>query len=164
MATHPHEPPVAAVEPPPEADDGAQRGEDWEGRYTRLAADLQNVRRRAERERAELMRFGGEPLSRSLLPVLDNLQRALEAASEEDPLTEGLRQVIRQFEEVLAAHGVRAVDAVGQRFDPAHHEAVLTEPNEELEDDTVTGELRRGYRLHDRVLRPAQVRVSRRPS
>jgi molecular chaperone GrpE len=72
--------------------------------------------------------------------------------------------VIRQFEEVLAAHGVRAVDAVGQRFGPAQHEAVLTEPSEELEDDTVTSELRRGCRLHDRVLRPAQVRVSRRPS
>jgi molecular chaperone GrpE len=163
MATHPHDPPVAAAEPAPEAESGEERA-DWQDRYTRLAADLQNLRRRADRERVEMQRFGAEPLTLSLLPVLDNLQRALAAAPEDDPLAEGLRQVIRQFEEVLDAHGVRAVETVGQRFDPAHHEAVLTESNQELEEDTVTAELRPGYRMHGRVLRPAQVRVSRRPS
>jgi molecular chaperone GrpE len=163
MATHPHEPPVAAPAPSPEAEDGEEHA-DWQDRYIRLAADLQNLRRRADRERVELQRFGAEPLTLSLLPVLDNLQRALDAAPEGDPLAEGLRQVIRQFEEALGAHGVRAVETVGRRFDPAHHEAVLTESNQELEEDMVTAELRPGYRMHERVLRPAQVRVSRRPS
>jgi molecular chaperone GrpE (heat shock protein) len=79
MATHPHEPPVAAAAPSPEAEDGEERA-DWEGRYTRLSADLQNLRRRADRERVELQRFGAEPLTLSLLPVLDNLQLALDAA------------------------------------------------------------------------------------
>src|ERR1700704_1467077 len=143
MATHPHAPPVAAAEPPPEAEPGEERA-DWQDRYTRLAADLQNLRRRGDREGVESQRFGPEPLTLSLLPVLDNLQRALAAAPEGDPLAEGLRQVIRQFEEVLGAHGVRAVETVGQRFDPAHHEAVLTESNQELEEDTVTAEVRPG--------------------
>lgn len=112
----------------------------------------------------ELQRFGAEPLTLSLLPVLDNLQRALDAALEGDPLADGLRQVIRQFDEALGAHGVRAVETVGRRFDPAHHEAVLAESNQELEEDMVTAELRPGYRMHERVLRPAQARVSRWPS
>ena len=92
------------------------------------------------------------------------IREETDAAPEGDPLAEGLHQVIRQFEEALGAHGVRAVETVGRRFDPAHHEAVLTESNQELEEDMVTAELRPGYRMHERVLRPAQVRVSRRPS
>jgi molecular chaperone GrpE len=142
--------------PPPESEDELRR------RYTRLNADLHNLRRRAEIERAELTRFGAEPLSRALLPVLDNLHRALDAAASDDPLVDGLRQVVRQFEEVLAAHGVEPIETVGQRFDPDCHEAVVADDRPDVEEDTVTAQLRPGYRLHERVLRPAQVAVGRR--
>ncbi|HEY2704952.1 MAG TPA: nucleotide exchange factor GrpE [Candidatus Dormibacteraeota bacterium] len=147
-----------------EAPAGQGPEEILDDRYLRLSADLQNLRRRAEIERAELLRFGVEPLSRSLLPVLDNLRRGLDAAAPTDPLVVGLRQVLRQFEEVLAAQGVVPVETVGQPFDPGRHEAVLTDERPDLDEDTVTTELRPGYRLHERVLRPAQVVVSRRPA
>jgi molecular chaperone GrpE len=100
-----------------------------------------------------------------MLPVLDNLRRALAAAAAAgDPLVEGLQRVVREFEEVLAAHGVVPVETVGRPFHPGMHEAVHTEESTNLPEDTVTSELRTGYRLHDRVLRPAQVAVSRRPA
>jgi molecular chaperone GrpE len=137
--------------------------EEWRDRCARLSADLQNLRRRAERERAESARYAAAPLSLGLLPVLDNLRRALAGAPQEDPLAEGLRQVVRQLEEVLAAHGVEPIVAVGRRFDPAEHEAVMAVVDGDAEDDVVTAELLPGYRLHDRVLRPARVAVSRRP-
>ncbi|MDB5065495.1 MAG: heat-shock protein [Chloroflexi bacterium] len=161
---------VGAPDSPVDGDPGTEAverdssDEDLRTRYTRLSADLQNLRRRAEIERAELTRFGAEPLSRGLLPVLDNLRRALDAAAPTDPLVEGLRQVVRQFEEVLATHGVEPVETVGRRFDPGCHEAVLADDRPDVEEDTVTAELRPGYRLHQRVLRPAQVAVSRRPA
>lgn len=130
-------------------------------RHLRLAADFENFRRRKTQELLDRGRYGAEALARSLLPVLDNLQRALDHAADAEPgsLLEGLRLVARQLEEALQAAGVERIPAEGEAFDPSVHEAVAGEESDAVDRDVVGDELQPGYRLHDRVLRPAMVRV-----
>jgi molecular chaperone GrpE len=129
--------------------------------YLRLAADFENFRRRKAQELADRVRYGSEDAARALIPALDNLRRAVEHAPEDadGAFVDGVRMVVRQFEEALSSLGVTPIDAVGARFDPALHEAVAGEESAEVEHDTVADELQRGYRLHDRVIRPSVVRV-----
>jgi molecular chaperone GrpE len=131
-------------------------------RYLRLAADFENFKRRKNQELADRSRFASEEAARALLPVLDNLQRAVEHAGESSPddLVNGLGLVVREFENALTNLGVTPIDAVGQPFDPAVHEALGGEESDSVDVDTVGAVLQRGYRLHDRVLRPALVRVA----
>src|SRR5438445_2536414 len=130
-------------------------------RYLRAAAELDNMRRRHRQEQADQLVYGKAELIARLLPLLDNFHRALDHVSDaEEPLAAGLRLIVRQFEEMLEQEGVTAIDAVGKPFDPAQHQAVLGEPSAEHEEGTVLEELQRGYMLHDRVLRPALVKVS----
>ncbi|HUY96054.1 MAG TPA: nucleotide exchange factor GrpE [Verrucomicrobiae bacterium] len=131
--------------------------------YVRLAADLDNFRKRKAQELADERRYGGAPLLVAILPALDNLSRAVEHLPDDgqDQLAAGLRLTLRQLEAGLAAEGITTIPAVGEAFDPAVHEAVATEPGGAIARDTVVAELRRGYRYHDRVVRPAQVRVAR---
>ena len=131
-------------------------------RYLRLAADFENFRRRKNQELLDRSRYASEAAARALLPVLDNLHRALDHAAESsrEDLINGLELVVREFESRLEDLGVRAIEALGQPFDPAVHEALGGEEADGVEVDTVNGELQRGYRLHDRVLRPALVRVA----
>jgi molecular chaperone GrpE len=130
-------------------------------RYLRLRADLDNFRKRAERERAEVERYAGAEVARELLPVVDNLERALAAVpGEGDDLRRGVEMILRQLEEILRRLGVTKVASLGERFDPSHHEAVMHEESEEVEVPTVVAELQRGYRLNDRLLRPAMVKVA----
>jgi molecular chaperone GrpE len=133
-----------------------------DARYLRLAADFDNFRRRTNRELADRSRYASEDAARALLPVLDNLRRAMEHSGEAagDDLLSGLELVVREFETALGKLGVTAIDAVGRPFDPAVHEAIGGEESGAVDVDTVTTELQRGYRLHDRVLRPALVRVA----
>lgn len=132
-----------------------------ESRYLRLAADFENFRRRKAQELADRARYGSEDAARALIPALDNLRRAVDHAPEgTDPsFVEGVRMVVRQFEDALASLGVTPIEAVGARFDPALHEAIAGIESE-VEHDTVLDELQRGYRLHDRVIRPSVVRVA----
>ncbi|MBM4286239.1 MAG: nucleotide exchange factor GrpE [Deltaproteobacteria bacterium] len=135
-------------------------------KYLRLAAELDNLKKRQERERSELVQFANENLLKELLPVLDNLERALEHGSNFDApegLLEGLELVQQDFLKVLARFGVSPVDCVGQPFNPAFHHAVMEEEAPEAPDHTVLKELQRGYLLHTRLLRPAMVVVSRNP-
>lgn len=134
----------------------------------RRQADFENYRKRVERERAETYnRMLGE-LMHKLLPVVDNLGRALDAersleASESKEFRHflnGVELIAKQLNEVLESFGVAPIAAVGERFDPHIHEAVVTEPSDEHEPDTVVEELVRGYRIGDRLLRPAMVKVS----
>jgi molecular chaperone GrpE len=136
--------------------------EDLQARYTRLSADFENFRRRSARETHDRARYASEHVALALLPVLDNLQRAVEhaPAGANDEFVEGLRHTVRQFEEALASVGVLPIEAEGQPFDPNLHEAVTGEESEKVDVDTVVSDLRRGYRLHDRVLRPSMVRVA----
>jgi molecular chaperone GrpE len=131
-----------------------------EAQYLRLAADFENFRRRSAQEAVERSRYGGEKAALALLPVLDNLQRAMAHAPEGDPLLDGVRMVARQFEEALRSLGVTPIEALGQPFDPAQHQAIGGEESPDVEVDTVVDELQPGYRLHDRVLRPSLVRVA----
>jgi molecular chaperone GrpE len=136
----------------------------------RRQADFENYRKRIERERGETYnRVVGEVVGK-LLPVLDNLRRALDAealmeAAESDEFRHflhGVELIDKQFQDVLEGLGLQAVEAVGKPFDPHIHEAVATEPSEDYEPDTVVKELVRGYRLGEKLLRPAIVKVATR--
>jgi molecular chaperone GrpE len=136
-------------------------------RWMRERADLENLKRRTERERAETVRFGTEHVLRDLLPVVDNLERAVEHArggGNGRPVVEGVELVLKALVDVLERHGVRRIEAVGARFDPAHHEAMAHVETEEHEPNSVMAEYQRGYRLHDRLLRPALVSVAKPPA
>ena len=129
----------------------------------RLAADFENFRRRKAQELADRSRYASEEAARALLPVLDNLRRAIGHSGADgsgQQLQDGLRMVVAQFEQALATVGVEPVETVGAPFDPALHEAIGGEESDAVSEDTVIAELQPGYRLHDRLLRPALVRVA----
>jgi len=133
-------------------------------RLLRAAADLENYKKRAQKERDELQRFGVEKLVKDLLPVVDNLDRALAAAPAGDPLVDGVKLVRASLEQALTRYGVKAFSALGQPFDPALHEALLQMPSPEKAPGTVVLEHARGFTLHDRLLRPAMVGVAVAPA
>lgn len=133
---------------------------DLRDRSMRTLADFDNFRKRAERERQELRRYAlVEPL-RELLPIADNLERALSAGGSAEDLKRGVEMILRQLQELLRRLGVREVAAVGEAFDPARHEAVAREESARVQTPTVAETLVRGYELHDRLLRPAMVKVA----
>jgi len=135
-------------------------------RLKRTTADFLNYQKRAERQMGEVRRFAIRDLLLDLLPVLDNLERAL-AHAETHPdfqsLQEGIRLVREQFTAALAKHGVERIEAEGRPFDPEHHEAVAHLPNEEHPEGHVAEVVAPGYRLHDQTLRPSRVTVSKGP-
>jgi molecular chaperone GrpE len=137
-----------------------ERLKDEHDRYLRAAADLENYKKRAAREREEVQRFGNEKLLKDLLPAVDGLDRALSAAPPEGPLAEGVRLVRASLEQALAKHGIAAFSALGEKFDPALHEALMQVPTAEKPPGTVVLEHARGFKLHDRLVRPAMVGVA----
>lgn len=145
---------------PAELDDLRAALADRDTQYLRLAADFENFRRRSAQELVDRARYAPEQAALALIPVLDNLQRAIQHAPEGDPMVDGVRMVARQFEDALRSIGVTPVDAEGQPFDPSLHEAIGGEESPDVAHDTVLSVLQPGYRLHDRVLRPALVRVA----
>jgi len=137
-----------------------------EDRFIRERAELENFKKRSAREREESIRYGNETLLRDLLPVLDNLERALDHANtggNGQPLLEGVNLVLGSFLDVLGRHGVKAVAALGEPFDPARHEAMEQVESDEHQPNTVVREHQKGYMLHDRLIRPALVGVSKPP-
>jgi molecular chaperone GrpE len=133
---------------------------DLRDRSMRTLADFDNFRKRAERERQDLRRYALlEPL-RDFVEIVDNLGLALSAAGSTDDLKRGVEMIHRQMQELLRRHGVKEIEALNQPFDPALHEAVSREEDPTVQKPTVVGELRRGYLLHDRLLRPAMVKVA----
>ena len=137
-----------------------QEASDLRDRLMRTLADFDNFRKRAERERQELKRYALLDPLRELLTVSDNLDLALSAKGSADDLKRGVEMIHRQMGELLRRFGVVEVPAEGQPFDPTVHEAVSREESPEVRTATVTAELRRGYKLHDRLLRPAMVKVA----
>lgn len=133
-------------------------------RCLRVAADLENYRKRAAKEKEEVQRFGNERLLKDLLPVVDGLDRALAHAAADDPLTEGVKLVRATLEQALARHGVVGFSALGQRFDPALHEALMQVPTRAQPPGTVAVEHARGFKLNDRLVRPAMVGVAVEPA
>jgi molecular chaperone GrpE len=129
-------------------------------RLLRAAADLENFKKRAAREREEVQRFGNEAVVKDLLPVVDGLDRALAAAPAGDAVADGVRLVRASLEQALAKHGVSAFSAMGERFDPVAHEALLQVPTDAQPPGTVVLEHARGFKLHGRLVRPAMVGVA----
>lgn len=135
----------------------------------RERAELENFKKRMTREKSEALRFASEPLIRELLPVIDNLERALDAAAPpsegpSDPLRDGVAMVAQQFDDILSGFGVARVDAAGRPFDPAEHEALAHIETTQQPPGSVLDEHLPGYRLHDRLLRAAQVTVAKAPT
>ena len=133
--------------------------------WQRSAADFSNYKRRTEDERSVLSQFSTAALISRLLAVLDDFDRALANVPSDahDSWIEGVQLVERKLRSVLESEGVTQIEAIGQPFDPNLHEAVAHEETTEHADNEVIGEVQRGYRLHDRVLRPSLVRVANNP-
>lgn len=130
----------------------------------RVAADFENYKRRQEREREEMAKYAGQQVVSNLLPVIDNFERALQAQTHaQDPASfiEGVRMIQKQLAEVLSKASVSIVEAVGQPFNPEFHEAIASEVNDEVEDETVLEEFQKGYIMHGRLIRPSVVKVSK---
>jgi len=143
-----------------------REAEEHRDRYLRAAAEFDNARKRAAREREEYTRYANESLLRELLPVLDNFDRALQAARGEPAaaaVTAGVELTQRELLRVLEKFGVTPFPSVGQPFDPERHEAIARVPAQGRPEGTVVDETARGYLLNGRVLRPAMVTVASSP-
>ncbi len=131
--------------------------------YIRLAADFDNYRKRQEQERESLLKYGAEDTVKKLLPVIDNFERAQTSLKEiEDPekLKESFDALYRQFTDLLEKLGIEKIETVGQEFNPNLHEAIMQTPSNEHADHTIIAELQSGYKLCDKILRPALVNVA----
>lgn len=135
-------------------------------RYLYLQADFENFKKIKVKEKQDLLKFGNEVLIKELIPVIDNLERAIDHADKTEDgkgIVEGVQITLNEFLKVLERSGVERVDAVGKKFDPNFHEALFQEEREDMESDTVISELQKGYTLNGRLLRPARVSVSKKP-
>jgi molecular chaperone GrpE len=148
-----------------ELDTAREQAEENLRSWQRTAADFSNYKRRTDEERASVAQFSTALLINRLLAVLDDFDRAIEnvPAEAHEAWVEGVRLVDRKLRSVLDNEGVTPIEVVGQPFDPNVAEAVVHEETTEYPDNQVIGELQRGYRLHDRVIRPALVRVANNP-
>jgi molecular chaperone GrpE len=162
----------AAAGPPAGPDDWKAKHDEVKDRLMWVAADFENYKKRMAKEREEQHKYSQSSLLKEILPVLDNLERAMAALKgheqEATPafaaLKQGVDMVLKQFHSVLERHGVVRIEAVGKPFDPRFHEVMMQVDSAELPEDTVLDELQGGYMIQDRVLRPARVRVTRKPS
>lgn len=147
------------------ADKTAEAARNWD-LYLRERAETENFKKRMLRERSEALRFALEPLIRDLLPVIDNLERAVDhadAGGNGQPLLEGVRLVLKSALDVLERHGIRRIDATGEPFDPTRHEAVAQVADAQRKPNQVVQQFEPGYSLHDRLIRAAKVSVSSQP-
>ena len=144
--------------------DKTQEAEENHARLLRLAADLENLKKRQDKERADLLLFANENLIKDLLPVVDNLERALDHGRQleaPEALLEGIDMVYQGFLKALERFGVTPLNSVGRQFDPAFHNAVMQEEAPNAPDGSVIKELQKGYLMNQRLLRPAMVVVAR---
>lgn len=143
-----------------------QKLKDEHEKMLRAAADLENYKKRAQKEKEEIQKFGSEKLLKDLLPVFDNFDRALEhanSASDFESFKKGVQMIRKQFEDSLGKHGVKAFSAKGEVFDPTRHEAMSAAETADMPPNHVFAEVLRGFTLNDRLVRPALVVVSRAP-
>jgi len=136
-------------------------------KWLRALAEFDNYKKRQEREKADFCKFAMESLMKELLPVLDNLDRALEHSKVNEvpqSFIEGLELARKSFWDVLDKNGLKHVDAVGEKFDPNYHEAIMQQDDPDSEENTILTEVQKGYLLHDRLIRPSMVVVSKKPA
>ena len=150
---------TAAEGSPPDTDAESPQ-DDYKNRYVRAIADFENFRKRTEREKADFFRYATASVLKDVLPVLDNFDRALDHAEEGDEFHKGVLMIYKQLFDVLQRHGLRVIDEQGGTFDPNIHEAVVREEDGSVPNHTVVAILQKGYFLHDRLLRPALVKVA----
>ncbi len=142
--------------------------DDMRDRFMRALADAENARKRGDRDRREAEQYGGSKLARDMLPVYDNLKRALEAAGEDNKagagLLEGIKLTMRELLNIFDKHGMRLISPeIGEKFDPDYHQAMFEAPLPETKSGDIIQVMAEGFMLHDRLLRPAQVGVSSTP-
>ena len=134
-------------------------------RYLRLAAEFDNFKKRASREKDEFRKYANESIIQELLPVADNLERAIQAIKDDDSVNdlvlEGISMTLKEILKVFEKFKVTPIEALGEPFDPAFHQAVLQEETDIHPENTVLNELQKGYTIHDRLLRPSMVVVSK---
>ena len=130
-------------------------------RLLRTTAEFDNYRKRVDRERRDLAEYTAADIVSEMLPIVDNLERALAAASESDPLRKGVELILKQMLDMLRKRGVKPIEALGTDFDPNFHQAVIHEVSGEHREGEVMEELQRGYLLGDRLLRPSMVKVAK---
>jgi len=141
----------------------------FQDKFMRALAEAENARKRSDKDRREAENYGGSKLARDMLPVYDNMKRALEAATDEQreiskALIEGIELTMRELRNVFAKHGITVISPeVGDRFDPQHHEAMFEAPLPGTKAGDIIQVSAEGFMLHDRILRPAQVGVSSNP-
>lgn len=149
-----------ASEQEEEKTEAVREEEELNTRYLRLAADFQNYKRRAEKEKSDIYAYANEKIVLELLDVTDNFERALQHSDSNESFAEGMTMIFRQFMGVLEKSGVEEMNAVGEPFDPNFHHAVLTEKSAEHESGNVIQVLQKGYLLNKKVIRPAMVKVA----
>ncbi len=162
-------PKAAAAEPSEGAEAGGDASEEvaaLKDQLLRLQADFENLRRRTLREKEEAYRYGHENLVKDLLPTVDNLERAVEHTRQSEGgdvegLMQGVELVLRELQGVFGRYGVTEIEADGKPFDPEVHEAMAQAPDDERPPNTVVQVFQRGYQLHDHLIRPARVVVSK---
>lgn len=166
------EPSAESLEPLPDdpealkslVEEQRAKAEEYLDKWRRARADFANFRKRNDRDREEMVQFANAVLVNKLLPILDDFERASDTLPGNlSHLTwvDGVFLIHRKLELMLQAEGLKPIEAVGQAFDPMIHEAVAYEPSDDHDEGTVLAELQRGYTLHDRVIRPALVKVAR---
>ena len=149
-----------------ETQEKAKLAEERFDRLLRLQAEFENYRKRVNRERSEFIQYALEDLICDLLPVIDNFERALASAHQHDnfhALLQGVEMVYKQVQDILVKRGLERIEALGKKFDPREHEAVMQVESEERPDNTVIEESLAGYKLKNKVIRPALVKVSQKP-
>lgn len=157
----------ASTEDDPEARLKAaeQKADEYYDRLLRTSAEFDNYKKRTTREMRDVVRYANEKLLKELLSVVDNLERAVTSAqqdnAEDDALLEGVRLTLNEIEKILERHNVQPVKALGEPFDPNFHQAMMQAESEDQPVNTVIQEMQKGYVLHDRLLRPAMVVVSK---
>ena len=145
---------------PEEKKEPAKEEEELNAKYMRLMADFQNYKRRTEKEKKDVFSYANEKIVKDLLTVLDNFERALGSECQDTSYSEGMALIFKQLQDVLDKNGLKEIEAVGKEFDPNFHHAVLTDDNSDFGAGCVTEVLQKGYSLHDKVIRPAMVKVN----
>jgi len=134
-------------------------------KFVRLQAETDNFRKRLSREKEEFSQYANERLFKELLPIFDNFERALEDPSNDiKSLKEGLAMILKQFSSFLEKERVEPIEAIGKKFDPMIHEVLTSEESSEHEENTIISQFVKGYTINNRVIRPSQVVISKKPS
>lgn len=162
-ADQPVEGPVEEIDPEQALAAKTEEAKAFQDKYLRLAAEFENFKRLAQKQKQEYSQFANESLLKELLPIVDNLERALKCVQEgrtTDGLVQGVELTLKQFTETLARFGVKPIASLGVPFDPTCHQAVARQESKTTAENTVIEEYQKGYQLHDRILRAAMVAVA----